>query len=192
VARDPIVTRADVEARYSGEEVDVLFTPTHRVRVVDPRNKNRVLQKDFVRLGEPSPKNGVAYAYGPNPDEALYAALSTGLWQSLNVHGRVKWTPIRYRESYEPSKSRIGFVYFVQAGEDGPIKIGWTQDIDRRIPELQTANARKLRLLGMVPGTLDTEAAFHARFSHLRLEAEWFRSSAEIFDFLQETAVVPL
>jgi hypothetical protein len=119
----------------------------------------------------------------------LYGVLSTGLWQSFDVHGRVKVTPIRYQAHYIAPKDRDGMVYFVEAGAGGPIKIGWTQDIDRRIAELQTANAHKLTLLGMVPGTMETEASLHARFSHLRLEAEWFKNSEEIHDFLREATV---
>lgn len=180
MARRPIITRADVEGCYPSTSIALDFVPTHRVQVLDPRKKKHVLRVDYVYLEEQGASKEVVYAYGPDPGVPLYGVLSTGLWQSLEVHGRVQATSIRYKPDYVPPKEREGFVYFVQAGERGPIKIGWTQDVDRRIAELQTANAKKLILLGTLPGTLDTEASFHARFSHLRLEAEWFQDSEEI------------
>lgn len=192
MARPPIVTRADVERCYPSAVIASDFVPTHRVRVIDPRQKKRVIRSDLVRLGDPVSNKGVAYAYGPNKDVPLYGVLSTGLWQSLETYGRVEATPVRYDSDYVPPKEREGVVYFIQAGPGGPIKIGWSQEVDRRIAELQTANARKLILLGTVPGTLETEASLHVQFSHLRLEAEWFQDSEEIQVFLRENALKPL
>lgn len=191
MARPPIYTRIHVEECYPNILVESGFVPTHHVCVMDTHAKSRILRIDFVRVEAPT-SSGVAYAFGPRQEDPLYGILSTGLWQSLNVHGRVRATPIRYQPDYIAPKDRDGLVYFVEAGGDGPIKIGWTQDVDRRIAELQTANAHKLTLLGTVPGTMDREAALHARFSHLRLEAEWFRNSLEIHEFLREAAVVTL
>ena len=192
MGRPPIYTRTDVEECYSNVLVSAEFVPTHHVCVMDTHASSHVLRTDFVRLEETRTNTGVAYAYGPVTEEPLYGVLSTGLWQSFEVHGRVRVTPIRYQPNYIAPKDRDGLVYFVEAGVGGPIKIGWTQDIDRRIAELQTANAHKLTLLGTVPGTMDREAALHARFSHLRLEAEWFRNSEEIHEFLREATVVTL
>jgi len=192
VARPPIYTRTDVEECYSDILVSAEFVPTHHVCVMDTHASSRVLRTDFVRLDETKTNSGVTYAYGPVTEEPLYSVLSTGLWQSFEVHGRVRVTTIRYQPEYIALKDRDGLVYFVEAGMGGPIKIGWTQDIERRIGELQTANAHKLTLLGTVPGTMDREAALHARFSHLRLEAEWFRNSEEIHEFLREATVVTL
>lgn len=186
MARPPIVTRIDVERRYSSMSIAADFVPTHRVRIFDGK---RVVRTDFVCLGDPVSDAGVAYAYGPDDDVPLYGVLPTGLWQSLDSYGRVQAVEVRYKEQYVAPKERDGVVYFVQAGPGGPIKVGWTQDVDRRISELQTANAKKLVLLGTVSGTMETEASLHARFSHLRLEAEWFRDSAEIHTFLRENAL---
>lgn len=166
--------------------IAVDFVPTHRVRVLDGK---RVIRTDLVRLGDPVSDAGVAYAYGPDEEVPLYGILPSGLWQSLETYGRVEVTEVRYKGQYVAPKDRYGVVYFVQAGPGGPIKVGWTQDVGRRLGELQTANAKKLVLLGTVPGTMETEASLHARFSHLRLEAEWFRNSPEIHLFLSENAV---
>jgi len=44
------------------------------------------------------------------------------------------------------------YVYFVQAGEGGPIKIGVTRDIGGRLRTLQTGNPYRLRLLALIHG----------------------------------------
>lgn len=186
MARTPIVTRTDVEKRYPG--VSSVFEPTHEVTVRHPYT-NAVMRCDLVCLGEP--EGDVSYAREPC-GEVLYAVLSTGLWQCLVVHGRIEATAVRYEIEYVPPKEREGLVYFVEAGIGGPVKIGWTQDVERRMAELQTANAHRLSLLGTIPGTLEDEAAVHARFSHLRMEAEWFRNSPEIQKFIEKGGEFPI
>ena len=180
MARPPVITRTDIENLHPGAPVG--FVPTHRVQVFDPYS-HKTLRSDFVKLGEP--EGGLSYACVPGDEEPVYGVLSTGLWQCFEVHGRIKVTPVRYKADYIPLGERNGLVYFVEAGLGGPVKIGWTQDVERRIAELQTANAHRLNLLGTVVGTMEDEAATHARFSHLRLEAEWFTNSPEIHQFLK-------
>jgi len=75
-------------------------------------------------------------------------------------------------------------VYFVQAGEGGPIKIGTSDKVPDRIAKLQTANPHKLSLLGTVAGDEEIERALHARFASIRLEGEWFRPGRELLDFI--------
>jgi hypothetical protein len=183
------VTRADVEDCYPGSPES--FTPTHRARVLDTRDRSRVIRLDYVCLSE-TDERGVRYAYGPDEERPLSGVWSTGLWQSLEVHGRVDATPVRYDAHYVPVNEREGLVYFIQAGEGGSIKIGWSQKIPQRRASLQTANARRLVVLGAVPGTRETEAALHARFAHLRMEGEWFRNAPELHAFLAANGIDPI
>lgn len=71
-------------------------------------------------------------------------------------------------------------LYFIQRGETGPIKIGVAVDPMKRLLELQTGNAEKLRLLGAVPGSRKLEAKLHRHFRLLRLEGEWFQPHPEL------------
>lgn len=66
-------------------------------------------------------------------------------------------------------------VYFVQAGEGGPIKIGVSGDVKTRMASLQGAHFERLRLLGSTPGTSEDERKLHQRFSAARVKGEWFR-----------------
>ena len=68
-------------------------------------------------------------------------------------------------------------VYFIQAGEDGPIKIGFAKSvvgIKKRLAGFQTCHAQTLHLLGYVEGSRDEEAEYHALFASSRLRGEWF------------------
>lgn len=80
------------------------------------------------------------------------------------------------------------WVYFIRAGEDGPIKIGFTGGSPYvRMRDLQTGNHERLRLLGAVPGTSKDENAFHRRFGDLRGEGEWFRPEPRLIQFIEDS-----
>jgi hypothetical protein len=80
-----------------------------------------------------------------------------------------------------------GAVYFVQCnGEQGPIKIGVTTDMPKRLRDLQAANPYPLQLLGMVIGGRVMESALHKRFASTRTNGEWFGYSAELRGFISE------
>lgn len=85
------------------------------------------------------------------------------------------------------ARDRAGFVYFIQAGDAGPIKIGFSSKVDIRIDALQKANAEKLNLLATISGTLIMEAELHQRFAEHRIRGEWFRPAAELLAAIQMT-----
>ena len=70
-----------------------------------------------------------------------------------------------------------GFVYVIQWGEDGPVKIGQAIDPKSRMAELQVANWMTLRLVAVVPvvGPLTPieRSAQRLAICHL-LSGEWF------------------
>src|SRR3990167_7886868 len=71
-------------------------------------------------------------------------------------------------------------VYFIRAGEAGPVKIGFTRDIDARLRALQCAAHEKLRLIRQIVGGGAVEKWMHRRFSEHRIRAEWFHFSEEM------------
>lgn len=72
-------------------------------------------------------------------------------------------------------------VYFIQIGNDGPIKIGTTSHaVSSRLKTLQTANPYALRLLGSVSGDREDEVRWHCRFDAVRMSGEWFHPSARL------------
>jgi hypothetical protein len=76
-------------------------------------------------------------------------------------------------------------VYFVQAREGDPIKIGRVSRahlLPSRLASLQTGSPYPLHVLGVVRG--DKEAELHRRFAAHRLSGEWFEAAWPILAFL--------
>lgn len=68
-----------------------------------------------------------------------------------------------------------GGVYFIQSGETGPVKIGYTRlDPWYRLTDLQVMHHVELRLLGFMPGWRTDERATHVRFVQHWIRGEWF------------------
>ena len=77
-------------------------------------------------------------------------------------------------------------IYFIQQGQDGPIKIGFTEgEIDGRLSSLQTGNPEVLRCIGIVDGTIPDERALHKQFAAYHIRGEWFQTAPELFQYLR-------
>lgn len=72
-----------------------------------------------------------------------------------------------------------GFVYFIRSG-DGPIKIGYSKNVQRRLKDLQTISPYPLSILATYPGCPSDERRFHRLFAEHRLEGEWFAPHEDI------------
>lgn len=66
------------------------------------------------------------------------------------------------------------FVYFIQSGASGPIKIGLSKAPTQRVSKLQTGNPRELILRHVIPGDRSVEDELHDRFKAARIRGEWF------------------
>ena len=90
-----------------------------------------------------------------------------------------------------PASTRSESVYFIQAGgETGPIKIGNSSNVDKRMDSLRTGNHLPLTLLGAFPchRAATVERELHAALDDLRLEGEWFAFSTRIMDIIDAFA----
>jgi hypothetical protein len=84
-------------------------------------------------------------------------------------------------------------LYFVQCGEDGPIKIGITGNPDQRFRALRTACPYPLTVLYCRGGFIDApgyEAKLHRRYARYRLNGEWFLPSDVILGFIGQSAAM--
>lgn len=81
--------------------------------------------------------------------------------------------------------STMSTVYFIQQGQDGPIKIGVSKKVKERLRELQVANPFMLRIIFQIRGTIELERALHDRFSQYRLEGEWFKNGLKIRQYIK-------
>ena len=84
--------------------------------------------------------------------------------QLANARERCKSTP---RTTYGRQ------VYFA-ASNSGPIKIGASCDVKRRLRELRTKTRQNLKLLATTDGGMFAECMYQQRFSAHRLHGEWF------------------
>lgn len=73
-------------------------------------------------------------------------------------------------------------VYFIQAGEDGPVKVGVAKRPRRVLANLQVAHHEELRLLRVVK--LD-EAAFRERFAGHHIQNGWYRWDRDVAAFVE-------
>jgi hypothetical protein len=81
---------------------------------------------------------------------------------------------------------KAGYVYFVQGVDGGPIKIGWTQNPEQRLEQLQAATHEELRLLDYVLGDRRVERALHDLLSDYRVRGEWFDDCGPVRDAVSD------
>ena len=80
-------------------------------------------------------------------------------------------------------------IYFVQQGNDGPVKIGYAAIVENRIRHLQVSSPYPLILLASSPGSTIDEKKIHAILKKHRLNGEWFEPHPEVFDFIKTQAI---
>lgn len=71
------------------------------------------------------------------------------------------------------------YVYFMQSGKNGPIKIGKSNNPEKRMISVQTGNPYKLRLVAVIYCDDDAaayrmESRFHRILKKHRMHGEWF------------------
>ena len=79
------------------------------------------------------------------------------------------------------------YVYFIRAGNSGPIKIGIASNIQSRMDTLQTGNHLKLTLVASIKcdsrlHALDKEKKLHKLFDYKKIRGEWFCGSIKLKD----------
>jgi len=99
----------------------------------------------------------------------------------------------RCPECGAPDKSLLDFpdegddiVYFIQASADGPIKIGSSKNVRKRLREMQTSSSKKLNLIVGESGGKERESALHAIFHEDRIRGEWFKRSIPLLNYILE------
>lgn len=76
-------------------------------------------------------------------------------------------------------------IYFLQSLAGGPVKIGFTEDLDSRVRQLESHYCQSLAILATLPGGRDEERAIHERFSALRIgRTEQFQPGPDLMAFI--------
>jgi Meiotically up-regulated gene 113 len=77
-------------------------------------------------------------------------------------------------------------VYFIQAGVNGEIKIGFAIEPWKRIKQLQTGNHVRLTMLKVIPGDRKRETQIHHLLSVHRKHGDWFHPTVEVLEFIKK------
>jgi DNA-binding XRE family transcriptional regulator len=84
-------------------------------------------------------------------------------------------------------------VYLIRAGEHGPVKIGFSEDVEFRMVKMQADNHERLVLLRIFEGGSLDEASLHVRFADNHLHGEWFSFTAQMLgDVGLQEIIAPL
>jgi hypothetical protein len=81
-------------------------------------------------------------------------------------------------------------IYFGQSVEDGMIRIGTADDLDRHLRRLKTTYGETYRILGTMDGDREALKAIHDRFARLRLgggNSGRFRPTPELLAWIEAT-----
>lgn len=86
-------------------------------------------------------------------------------------------------------------IYFMQAGDEGPIKIGKAKDVKKRLAGVQTGNPFKINLLleinagdAWMDGFI--EDLLHKKWRDFRLEGEWFAPTTGLYDYISNLSML--
>lgn len=79
-------------------------------------------------------------------------------------------------------------IYFIQGVAGGPIKIGYTNNVTRRLAQLRSGNPTPLRVIATTEGTLAIEAQLHRKFARYQVRREWFEDVEELRMFIAQLA----
>ncbi len=81
-------------------------------------------------------------------------------------------------------------IYFAQL-PTGTIKIGYSEDVDRRMNQLSEHYGCDLEVLCTMPGDIQVERGIHQRFEHLRFgRTEQFRPGPDLLSFIGKPMLV--
>lgn len=76
-------------------------------------------------------------------------------------------------------------IYFAQPVGGGPIKIGHSNNVARRVARLSANYGTRLVVLATIEGDREREKVVHERFAHLRIHpTEQFRPGLDLLEFI--------
>jgi len=106
--------------------------------------------------------------------------------QRANALGFVK---IGGTAFFQRKEKKIGLVYFIEAVGISRVKIGYSDNPDKRLKQLTTGSPLTLELRATMPGSLTTEKELHQRFNHLCIDNEWFHFTDEIKQYIAANCI---
>jgi len=77
-------------------------------------------------------------------------------------------------------------IYFIKT-EFGHVKIGWSNNVERRLKEIAVSNPYKFTIIKCLDWERDQEYWIHLKFSRFKFrnKREWYNLTKEIEEFLE-------
>jgi len=121
----------------------------------------------------------LALAYPSNPSQLLAGEINI----KLNLDKIHKITTGQFPTN--STSETKGFVYIVRSGN--LVKIGRTNNLQRRLRQLSTMNSKKLQLICSIPtgDSANLEKQLHQQFKQFRQHGEWFDLPTESIEWLK-------
>ena len=93
--------------------------------------------------------------------------------------------PAHIEDALRRQAGREGLVYFIQSA-DGHVKIGWAKSPSSRLREIQVGSPHRLRLVAVMRGGRQVEAALHSMLAEFRTLGEWFAPSPKVLECVRQ------
>lgn len=90
---------------------------------------------------------------------------------------------------FERTAKGLGYVYFIEAVGLSRLKIGYSDDPEKRLRQLTTGSPVSLRIHARMPGNQTMEKEIQSRFSHLKVDNEWFHFTDEIREYIEKNCI---
>ena len=74
-------------------------------------------------------------------------------------------------------------IYFIR--QNDYVKIGYTENINSRLAQLQTGTPYELSVALLIPGSLEDEGELHKAFIDDKVRGEWFMLSDDMRDYIK-------
>jgi endogenous inhibitor of DNA gyrase (YacG/DUF329 family) len=85
-------------------------------------------------------------------------------------------------------KNRLStYIYLIQAEDNELIKIGFSNNVKRRMKILSNSSPAKLKVLRVIKADSQYESFLHNMFREYRLHGEWFQPHSNIVKFVNDT-----
>ncbi|RKU11850.1 hypothetical protein C6502_07100 [Candidatus Poribacteria bacterium] len=81
-------------------------------------------------------------------------------------------------------------VYFIQAGANGPIKIGPSTVPQIHLDHLQQGNHKALKIVAEIPGEQNLEKKVRDDFKAFERGHKWFDATDEVLNYIEKVQLV--
>lgn len=112
---------------------------------------------------------------------ALYKAFGRRWPDGAGRGGRPRLSS-RSRHDAEPPDLRV---YFIKHGRRMVVKIGVSNNVDKRLSALTTSSGERLTCIATIEGGYGLEKALHRQFAKYRIKGEWFKLEGELAAYIK-------